>query len=57
MNRGIQVLSVKIVHLDIGGQLGLPFVAVHQEFLLVVQQLFVSFGGVLKVGAFDDGVN
>ena len=39
------------------GNFCLPLVPVIQEFLLVVQQLFVCLGRVLEVGSFHDGVH
>jgi hypothetical protein len=39
------------------GQLRLPLVAVRQQLLLVVQQLLPRLGGVLGVGALDNGVH
>lgn len=43
-------LSVQVVGLDVGGDLGLPLVSVVQQLLLVVQQLFVRLCRVLEVG-------
>ena len=39
------------------GQLRLPLVAVREQLLLVVQQLLARLGGVLGVGALDNGVH
>ena len=50
-------LSVEIICFDVGGDLGLPLVAVVQQLLLVVEQLLVSLRRKLEVGAFDDGVH
>jgi len=43
-------LAVEVLGLDVGGELGLPLVTVGQELFLVVQELLVRLGGVLKVG-------
>lgn len=51
------MLSVRRVGADVGGELGLPLVAVGQELLLVVQQLLARLGRVLDVGRLDDGVH
>ena len=42
---------------EVGGDRGLPAVAIVEELLLIVQQLLVRLGRVLKVGALDDGVD
>ena len=42
---------------DVPGQLRLPSVTVCQQFLLVVEQFLMSNGGVLVIGALDNGIN
>merc|ERR1719391_1153724 len=49
--------SVEVVRLDVGGDLRLPLVAVVEQLLLVVEQLFVGLGAELKVGALHNGVH
>lgn len=51
------ILPVRGIGTNGGGKLGLPLVAVGKELLLVVQQLLAGLGGVLGVGALDDGVD
>lgn len=43
-------LSIEVIGLYVGRDLGLPLVSVVEELLLVVEQLFVALGGKLKVG-------
>ena len=49
-------LSVKVVCLNIGGDLLLPPVAVVEKLLFVVEQLFPGFCAEFEVGAFHNGV-
>src|SRR5262245_23344013 len=42
---------------DVGGELGLPAVAVRQQLLLVVEELLAGFSGELEVRPLDDGVD
>lgn len=46
-----------MISLNVGGDFRFPFVAVVQQFLLVVQQLFVALGGELKVGSLHNCVD
>jgi hypothetical protein len=45
------------LRLDVARELGLPPVAVGQQFLLAVEELLVVDGGVLVVGSLHDGVH
>src|SRR5262249_56222922 len=42
---------------DVGGELGLPAVAVRQQLLLVVEELLAGLGGELEVRSLDDRVD
>lgn len=53
----ILVLPVRCVCTSNRGQLRLPLVTVREQLLLVVKQLFPCLGGVLGVGALDNGVH
>lgn len=46
-----------MVSVNVGCNLRFPFVAVVQQFFLVVKQLFVGLSGKLEIGSFDNGVN
>ena len=48
---------VSDLRFDVSSQLRFPSVAVCQQFLLVVEQLFMGDGGILIVRAFDNGIN
>ncbi len=48
-----QRLPVQIVSLDVGCNLLFPLVPIHEEFLLVVEQLLVGLRGKLKVWALE----
>merc|ERR1719184_720727 len=50
-------LPIKVVSLNVGRYLRLPFVTVVQELFLVVKELLVGLGGELKVGTLHDGVD
>lgn len=50
-------LTVQMICLNVGRNFRFPFVTVVQQLLLVVQQLFVRFGGEFKVRSLDDGVD
>jgi hypothetical protein len=50
-------LPVRRIGTSDRGQLRLPLVAVREQLLLVVQQLLPRLGGVLGVGALDNGVH
>ena len=50
-------LSIKIIRLYVCRNLGLPLVAVVQQFLLVVEQLLVCFRGEFKVGSLHDSID
>ena len=53
----MEYLSVKIIHLDVGGDFWLPLITIHQEFFFVVKKFFVSFSWVFKVWSFNDGID
>lgn len=46
-----------MVSVNVRCDLRLPFVAVVQQFFLVVKQLLVGLSGKLEVGPFDNGVH
>src|ERR1700683_5037650 len=50
-------LSVRRVEGQIRGDLSLPAVAIRQQLVLVVEQLFAGLGGEFEIGPFDDGVD
>ena len=50
-------LAVQALVGEVLGDLLLPLVTVVEQFLLVVQQLLVRVGGVLKVGPLNDGIH
>ena len=53
----LNALPVRRISTGDRGQLRLPLVAVREQLLLVVQQLLARLGGVLGVGALDNGVH
>src|SRR5258708_4880240 len=50
-------LAIRRIQLERLGDLALPAVAVGQELLLVIVELFARFGGELEVRSFDDGID
>lgn len=50
-------LTVEVLSLQVGGDLGLGSVSVGQKLLLIVKKLFSSLGGVLDVRSLDDGID
>src|SRR6056297_1233401 len=52
-----QLSSVGRIHFQVTGDLGFPAVAVLQQFLLVVEQLFAGFGGELEIRPLDDRIH
>ena len=51
------ISSIEIIGFDVGGDLGLPLVAVVQQLLLVVEKLLVGLRRELKVRTLDDGID
>ncbi len=50
-------LTIQMFTEQILCNLFLPFITITQQFLLIVQQLFVSFRGKFKVGSFDNCID
>jgi hypothetical protein len=57
MRRGLTIADVGWVERQVLGDLALPAVAVRQEFVLVVVELFARLGRELEVRPLDDGVH
>ena len=57
MGAVIIVSSVQVLGLNVLGEFDLPSISVVKELLLVVQQLLVRLGRVLKVRAFDNRIH
>ena len=53
----VMSLTIRRVGFEVGRNLGLPSVAVIEQFLLVIVKLFARFCRVFEIGAFDDGVD
>jgi len=53
----VRCLSVEVISLYVGGDLGFPLVSVVEQLLLVVEQLLVGLRGELKVGTLYDSVH
>ena len=53
----MEYLSVKIIHLDVGGDFGFPLITIHQKFFFVVKKFFVSFSWVFKVWSFNNSID
>lgn len=51
------MLSIWCIRPSGRGQLRLPFIPIRQQLLLVIQQLLPCLGGILGIGAFDDGIH
>lgn len=56
-NDPAHVLSIGCIRPRGGGQLRLPFIPIRQQLLLVIQQLLPGLGGILGIGALDDGID